>query len=229
MKDKEGAATPVGCLRFYLSLTLLWLLGLLQLSVLHNMWGEQSLYRLCLFIFGATAGGIIASFVYRGSMATLIHEYKHAILSGLVGNKWKKLKVQGEEGSFQYSYSRETKVYNAFISLAPYFLPLLTFPAILIGLIFYSHPYQIMVGIVGIGYGLDLYMNQHDISPHQSDFSRIRGGYRIGLAFVIGINLVLFTWLATWVLAELEGFVLLWQGLFDYGLYLYGIAMERRS
>jgi len=226
MSKKEKEGTPVGCLRFYLSLVLLWVLGLLQLSLLPSFWHEDSNFRLALFVFGAITGALLGSFIYRGSVATLIHEYKHAILSGLVGNKWKKLKVDGGSGAFQYSYSRETAVYNAFISLAPYFLPLFIIPATLLGLVFYSHPYPLMVGIVGVGYGLDTYMNQHDISPHQSDFFLIRGGYRVGLAFVLGINLVIFTTLISWVLADLEGFILTWNGLFDYGLYLYSYFMN---
>jgi hypothetical protein len=126
-----------------------------------------------------------------------------------VGNKAKKLHVEANSGHFEYAYSKETSHYNAFISLAPYIVPLFTFIAGLLALAFGRTDHIIAVAIIGAGYGIDLVLNLRDISPIQTDITEIRGGYKVGLLYISAWNFLLLGVVLAWVFHGIDGFAML--------------------
>ncbi len=200
------AKRPVGGIVFFFSLIFLYVLGLLNTIALISIYNSSSTERLLLFLLAGCTGGWLASLLVKNEFAVLLHEYKHAIVSNLVGNKWKEMKVEEETGHFQYSYTEETKAYNAFIYLAPYYFPLFTIPAFLLGIPLLQVHTNAYLFFVSFWYGADVFLNYNDIGPHQTDFSNLLGGYRIGLLYVIGMNFTILSILMAWVLCDFYGF-----------------------
>lgn len=161
--------------------------------------------------------------ILRGEISVLIHEYKHAIFAVFVGNKWKKLKLQGMSGAFHYSYTKDTAEYNAFISLAPYFLPVLTF----VGLLMY--PMLKHVNEAGATlflltvHGAELYLQLKDATPIQTDLTDIRGGYWISLLYILAMNISITSLLLLWLLGGWEGLELFGKELYQLGLLVVAI------
>jgi hypothetical protein len=168
------------------------------------------------FATGVVIGTVAATFFIRGHLAVLTHELKHAVTANLFGNKWKGLKVYKNSGLFEYEYTKTTAGYNAFITLAPYWLPLFTFPVVALTYLFVytkglSFPIQAL--LVGAAFGADLRLGLGDIWPGQSDLTSIRGGYRIGLLYVYTLNVVTITFLFAWGARRGEGLLELIAGL----------------
>ena len=151
----------------------------------------------------------------------LIHEFKHSVISNLVGNRHRGLKIGRNSGHYSYAYSKRTAHYNAFISLAPYITPVFTFVAVLVSLIFYRDERQIAAAIVGFGYGVDILLNMRDISPIQTDISLIRGGYGMGLLYIAAWNLLTIGVLLAWVFQGPHGLLLLLEDISACFIYLY--------
>ncbi len=162
---------------------------------------EVSYSRILQFLVCVLVGGLSAQLLIRGHFSVFFHELKHAVVSILAGNPATGLRISRDSGHFKYTYSEETKSYNAFISLAPYCLPLFTLPLLGLGCILFWGDSDKIVLLVGLGYGADLVMGLRDISPRQSDFSSLRGGIGLGLLYVssfhIIVSLIIFTWVAS--------------------------------
>ncbi|NMC62603.1 MAG: hypothetical protein GYA55_05475 [SAR324 cluster bacterium] len=215
MGKKEKPQEKVGGLVFFLSLFFLLILnGLLLLLVPTIFSGDHLLRNWTYFVLGGALGYVSSSILITGRLAVFLHELNHKVLSGLLGNKPKKLKVGQDDGFFEYEYTKETAPYNAFISLAPYFFPLFTLLTLTIALINWRSVHHIAVLITGLGYGADLYLNTKTISPHQSDFSQLNGGYFVGILYVILISAAIFFFLASWVSAGSLGVVNLFKTMF---------------
>ncbi len=135
---------------------------------------------------GCMLGLILAKPVSKGRLYVFLHEVKHAVVSSIAGNKWKKMKVGPETGSFEYTYYKHTAHLNAFISLAPYWFPIISIPIWILAPIKGDLVYFNL--IVGFALGLDLYMGLKDMGPHQSDLSTIRGGVKIAKLYIILMN-----------------------------------------
>ncbi len=159
--------------------------------------------------------GLWGAFVLiHGHTSVFIHEVKHSLLSGLVGNKYKGMDVNYDSGEFRYGYYQHTAHFNALIALAPYFFPI-SWPFFLIcGYIFFTEPTHRIL-IFGIGYGLDLSLQLRDISPIQTDISNITGGFTVGLFFILLVQLMLATFFLTWTLQGWAGFPLLFNQLWN--------------
>ncbi len=160
----------------------------------------------------------------RGETSVLIHEYKHAIFAVFVGNKWKKLKREGMTGSFHYSYTKDTAEYNAFISLAPYFLPVLTF----IGLLLYpmlrqANEVSAALFLAAV-HGAELYLQLKDATPIQTDLTDIRGGYWVSLLYILAMNICITSLLLLWILGGWDGFELFGKELYHLGLLVVAIV-----
>ncbi len=198
------AETPkqavVGGFAFFLSLVAILPTGLVVLSLALRLLSAETLGYAGIFTCAALAGGVCAHLFIKGHISVLIHEFKHSLVSNLVGNKRKGMKIARDSGYFEYAYSKETKHFNAFISVAPYITPVFTFVAGLIAFALFRHEHMLAVLTVGIGYGLDIVLNIRDISPIQTDLSLIRGGYRVGVLYVMAWNLLLFGFLVAWIL-----------------------------
>ena len=164
----------VGGLTFFVSLVFVSIIAIVNAYHLPALWDSVAFYNWTRFGMGFVIGGWFASLFLRNRLAVFIHETKHAVLSGLVGNQAKAIKVQKHTGHYEYSYTKQTKRYNAFIALAPYWLPLFSFPCILIALAT-GVTQQLLLMAVGAAYGADTITNIREISPTQTDLTGIRG------------------------------------------------------
>lgn len=194
-----------GGIPFFLSLISVYIISIFNIYNLPFLFDSYGLRRLCYFGGGLAIGYLAADTFVRGKFSVFLHETKHAIVSGLVGNKPEDLEVEKNTGKFIYSYTKDTAKYNALIALAPYFLPLAFFFSILISLFFFKdNPFAHLI-ILGIGFSFDFVLNIRDVSPIQTDIKHITGGYNVGVSFIIGMNAFIFTTLLAFVLQELYG------------------------
>jgi hypothetical protein len=217
---KKTKQLRVGGFAFFSSLLFLLLLGTLNSCLLLNLWDEQAATNLGFFALGIVPGAFLAMYFIQGHSSVLVHEFKHALISGLVGNRFRGLKVKKDSGHFEYAYTRETAEYNAFISVAPYVIPLFTFPAVLLAIAFWRHSHELMVAVIGMGYGIDLVMNIRDVSPRQTDLTMIKGGYRVGVLYVAAMNLTILSILLAWVFQGAFGLRYLLFGLWQMMLHV---------
>ncbi len=190
---------------FFLSLLSLILLSMIVIPFVPALVDTGSISRLFKFSSGLIIGLLVGKYILPRRISVFIHELKHSIISNFAGNKAKGMKVTKNSGYFQYEYTKKSAKFNAFIALAPYFLPLFTIFTLGISLVpQFSAFHGLAIALVGVGYGTDLSLNFRDVSPYQTDFSMIHGGYRVGLVYVLCINFVIALLLLIWVL---KGFV----------------------
>ena len=202
----------VGGFAFFLSLAALLPTGIMFTTLTLLRVGTANSTTTVNFIFATLAGGAIAQMFIRGHLSVFIHEFKHSLVSNLVGNRHKGMKIGERSGHYQYSYTKSTAHYNAFISLAPYITPVFTFISVVLALIFLRGDREIAAIVVGVGYGMDMLLNMRDISPVQTDISLIRGGYNIGLAYIAAWNLLIAGLVFAWAFHGVHG---LWMLLED--------------
>ncbi len=205
MGDKKNT-DKVGGVWFFLSLLFLFLSTIILLPA----WANTLFSELTFTRFRASVGGIIfgvgiTALFLRGPISTLIHELKHKVLSGLVGNKAKKVSIDGEEGAFEYEYTKDTAKYNAFISLAPYFLPLFVILLIPFWGFRFGWGEATRVLILSAAWAIDLTTGVRDISPHQTDFKDIVGGFRVGIIYVVFMNILIAMILTAWIAGDWDG------------------------
>ena len=105
---KKKKDESVGGLAFFCSLFFLLVLGVSNITILVEMWDAFARERTVAFAAGILLGSWFASQFVNGKWNVLVHEYKHAILALLVGNRWKGIDVQKDSGHFKYSYSKQT-------------------------------------------------------------------------------------------------------------------------
>jgi len=129
------------------------------------------------------------------------------------------MKVRKNRGHFQYEYTKDTEEYNVFISLAPYCLPLFTIPVFILSLIIW-HDLQIMLLAIGCAFGADFSLNLRDIGSHQTDLTRIHGGYFMALLYVALANAAFLGILLAWVFQQVFGFKYLFYGLWKFVIHL---------
>lgn len=203
---KEEKSEKVGGLAFFLSFFSLAILSALNIFNLFKLFiraADWTEWRF--FLLGIVLGSLFAQRFIKGWVSVFLHELRHAILSNLVGNKWKGLEVKDQSGHFEYAYTAKTARFNAFVALAPYWLPLFT----VVGggaSVAVAFKYRVALLIaVAFFYGIDLVLNFRDISPVQSDITEIKGGYGIGLFYIVIVNTFLFTIMAAWVTDGVPG------------------------
>lgn len=219
-KAKDKKQTRVGGFAFFSSLFFLLVLLILNSCLLPNLWDEVALHRTGSFALGIGPGVFFALYFIQGRSSVLIHEFKHSLISGLVGNRARELKVKRDSGHFEYEYTKSTAEYNAFISLAPYIIPLFTIPATLLAAAFWRHSHELMASVIGMGYGLDLVLNFRDISRRQTDLTMIKGGYSVGLLYVFAMNATILTILLAWIFQGILGLKYLVFGLWQVVLHI---------
>jgi len=215
---------PVGGPAFFISLIFLILLSLGNLLILPALITPESFQRLALFLIGFGIGAYLGLRFMGGHFSVLVHELKHAIVSNLVGNRSKGMFVRNDHGHFEYLYSARTAHMNSIIALAPYFFPAVTVPLLLIGaLLSFAVPFiPLLLG--GIGYGIDLTLSYKDLGPWQTDLTNIRGGYSVGLTYVIVMNIAIMTLLAAWICSGLSAYPLLFEGFFTLFELIFGLT-----
>ena len=206
MADRPSYST-FGGLAFFSSLIFLWLIALTNARFLLSLPARTAAAAWVYFLCAGAAGAIVARYVITGSLSVLLHEFKHSLVSSLAGNRPKSFRVDRQSGHFEYSYTSQTAHFNALISLAPYTFPFFTLLALGLSALFLRDHHHPTVLALGFALGLDLYSGFRDLSPHQPDLFRIRGGYTVALVFVIGWHAALLTFLAAWVTAGPAGLV----------------------
>ncbi len=216
-KKKEEKLEKTGGLVFFTSLFFLLILDAVFICLLTPtiFSGPSALENWFFFLIGSLVGWTAASVLIAGRLAVFLHELNHKVLSGLLGNKPKKMKVGKDDGFFEYEYTKETAPYNAFIALAPYFFPLFTLLGLALSLIGWKTQHYLAACITGMGYGTDLFLNTRSVGPYQTDFKQIRGGYRAGFLYVIAVTLAIFFILAAWVSDGGRGLLNLFRTLFE--------------
>ncbi len=204
-EPKDTSDEVVGGFAFFLSLLFLLPTGAIFLIVALLQIRFAELSSVVLFVASLIVGVGFAHYAVKGHFSVLVHEWKHEVVSSLVGNKNKRMEVRAHTGSLQYEYTKQTAHYNAFIALAPYILPICTFIGILLTLAVGSSNPRVPLVIIGICYGIDLLMNARDISPVQSDIHLIRGGFYVGLLYILSWNMLIAALAFAWAFNGLLG------------------------
>ena len=204
MKDAPVKNPKSGGIFFFSSLLAIVFVATWNSRFLIEVLYSWGLKLPCILVAGAALGWMISRFLFRAHFATFLHELKHAVVSNLVGNKAKGMKIRRNSGHFQYEYTKDTARYNAFISLAPYCFPLFTVPT-LVAASWLIPDRTVAVLLVGVALGLDLQSGWRDVGPYQTDFSDLRGGYFIGLVYVTAASVALTTLLIAWSAAGWPG------------------------
>lgn len=220
-KEPKEEQKPVGGIPFFISIICLVLIAINNICSLPMLIFDRIgtddffslLQNLIAFITIAVFSGFIAKFCLKHELAVLVHEFKHRIFAVLVGNKYKNMKIGKDEGYVVYEYTKKTRIYNALIALAPYYLPLFTIIITGIACIFWWGNHAAIMTFAAIGYGADFYLGVADIGPHQTDFTNIEGGYYVALVYVVSINICIATSLLAWAFDSLNGLVFLCYGL----------------
>jgi hypothetical protein len=208
--------TRVGGFAFFLSLAALLVLVPVVFLILLALLDESSIVSGAALAIGVAIGMLGCSLFVRGHWATFIHELKHAIVSNLCGNRSRGMTIGRDSGKFEYSYTKDTAHLNALIGLAPYCFPAFTLATLVVAIpLLYSYPHLYTVAAVGLGFGADISLAARDLGPHQSDLTTIRGGYPIGLLYVVLMNLLLLEILIIWATNGLAGLKFLGIGLLE--------------
>lgn len=202
---KAVAQKKVGGLPFFGSLIAILIFDLALSIILPALFNTESIALSAYFAAAMLLGAFLANALFRGHVSVLIHEFKHSVMSSLAGNKSKGMKIDRRSGHFEYEYTKATAGSNAFIALAPYWLPVFTVPTVLVSLLFWRESHVVMVVFAGIAFGADLMLNIRDISPWQTDLTQIRGGYYVGLVYVVAMNLLVGIVLMAWVWHGVQG------------------------
>jgi len=221
-KRKNLQHKSVGGFPFFISLVSLLFLGTYFLTIIPSLLDSYAYNNWFRFIAGFILGCWAASIFIRGHISVFIHELKHSIISNLVGNKARGMKIRKRSGHFEYSYTQRTAGYNAFIALAPYWLPLFLVPACIIALTLWHHDHQLAVAVIGVGFGIDAMLNLRDISRVQTDITGITGGYSVGLLYIAAINLAIFSTLAAYVSQGTYGLKYLTYSLWQFMIHIVG-------
>jgi hypothetical protein len=204
-KAEQIAETKEGGIAFYFTMLCLIVVNAANLFGLSGAISHTAYSQWSGFGFSMLCGAIGAACFISGGFSTLLHEVRHSTVSGLVGNSWGKMHVDGDSGYFQFKYAERNRHFNALIALAPYYLPMFTALGAVFMLLYYYHYRKWSTMLLGFGYGIDLVLNIRDISPIQSDLTRIRGGYPVAVAFIVLAQLALASVLGFWVIGQVDG------------------------
>jgi len=197
-KEPKLDTSKAGGWAFFLSLGAAVIFApILVVAVLSRL-DTAALGRLFPLVIAVGGGALGATCLIRGHIAVFIHELKHSIVANLVGNRARNFRIRQEHGHFEYEFTEKTRKYNAFISLAPYWLPLFTLTIGAIGYAGWWSNHAVVTLCVGVGWGIDLALIARDIGPHQTDFSNLRGGYRVGITYVAALNTCVGALLLAW-------------------------------
>lgn len=225
-KDKDEL---VGGFAFFLSLGALLPSGALLLGL--SLFNVRPIQMQATGIFAAAwfVGILLGHSMIRGHLSVLLHEFKHSLISNLVGNKRKGMQINENSGHFEYSYTKKTAHFNAFISLAPYIVPIFTFIGMLASLGLFRDEHFMACLLVGLCYGVDTILNIRDISPIQTDINQIRGGYGIGLLYIFAWNLITAALLTAWVFQGGAGILMLLEQVTAALMHIYLLISSSRT
>lgn len=221
---KETQIKKTGGIPFFISLISVYILSSLNITNLPELFDSFALRRICYFGSGVVIGLWFAETFVKGKFSVFLHELKHAVVSGLVGNKSKGFEVQEKTGKFIYHYTNDTAQYNALIALAPYFLPLFLFFSSIFALIFFRDNQTAVLISIGAGYGFDFLLNVRDIGPHQTDIKHITFGYYVGIIYILGMNLFILSSISGYIFQNFYGLkYLAYETINTLTVYIYAL------
>jgi len=207
-KKEKIDKRKIGSFSFLLAIPTMYVIAFLSLLSLFvifksigfqtEVWGS--------FLIGAIGTSSLIAGASMQTFRTLIHELKHAILVLLSGNKLTGMDVQEGTGSVDFSLYEDLDQFHPFIALAPYFLPLFSFPVLIVAM-FLETNYRIPLSLVlGCALSADVMLGYQEWHPHQTDLKRMFGGFFSSGLFINGFLLMWISLCALWLACGINGF-----------------------
>jgi len=151
------------------------------------------------FAMGFVASISILEGIKLPRFRTFIHELKHAIMIVGTGNIIHDFHVDKHTGHVEFYIHSNKLHFKPLIMVAPYFLPLFSFPVFALCLFLdasYSFPLWLVLGIT---LAADLDMGFKEIHPHQTDISRMFGGIYLFGIFIVCMKLMWCSFCLLWI------------------------------
>lgn len=218
-KPKIDTKKKTGSLAFFTAIPTNFVLGSLCLVAIVALWPSYSFQAQTWVIFALGLLGGISLFAGTSMLRleTFIHELKHAVLVVLSGNRLTDFHVDKGTGHVQYQMHAHKVRFGPFITLAPYFFPLLSLPALIVCMFLVNHNRTLLVFIIGLTLGIDLVTAYKEFHPHQTDLRVIFGGILFAGIFIASANFFWVMFCLLWVLAGNNGFLYLGYTLMRFG------------
>lgn len=213
-KKIKNKQRPQFSLAFYIAIFSNFLIGgfalISFLFLLRNYIIEEEIWSS--FALGIVASlGIIAT-RKMPKFRTFIHELKHFFAVVFSGNKVKDFQFDTHTGHVEFAMYSNKVHFGPFIAMAPYFLPLFSFPVLIACFIFEEWNKPLLCGLLGITLAADISMAYKEIHPYQTDFKKIFGGFPICAFYLAGFHFMWTSLCLLWVLGGVDGYL--------YALYL---------
>lgn len=207
-KKRKIDKRKIGSFSFFLAIPTMYIvaiLSLLSLFVIFKSIGTQKEVWIS-FLIGAIGTVSVIAGADMQTFRTLVHELKHAILVLFSGNKLTGMEVNSGTGSVDFSLYEDKDHFHPFIALAPYFLPLFSFPVLLVAM-FLETNYRLPLSLVlGVALSADVMLGYQEWHPHQTDLKRMFGGYFSSGLFINGFFLMWTSLCALWLACGINGF-----------------------
>jgi hypothetical protein len=211
-KDKPKLA-KVGNLGFLLAVPSIFILALLSLIIVISLiktYGLNTSYW-ALFSMGFCSTLLMLRTIKAQRFRTLVHELKHAVVVILTGNSVTNIRIGRDTGHVNYMMRLDKMHFGPIIVLAPYFLPLFSFPCLMLAIIF-EPEYRLAASfILGLTFGSDIATGFEELHPHQTDLKKIFGGFLVAGSFIAGAHLLWTCLCLIWVAAGRSGYLLAWD------------------
>lgn len=198
------------------------LLNLVNLIVLMKK------YQVSGLSWGLFGFGLIGAFSFIIGMnsqkfRTFIHELKHAVVVIFTGNKIREFHVDKHVGHVKYDLLVNKAYLAPLIILAPYFLPIISFP-ILVACVVVGEKYlELALVSLGAALGADILMGYQEIHSNQSDLQKVFGGFLFAGLFIVVFQLFWTSFCLLWVNSGTEAYKIwaengleLLRDIFDY-------------
>jgi hypothetical protein len=203
-KQKVKKIEKVFSIAFWMAIPCNFILGafcfLTFLSLFDKYLFNKEIWAL--FAFGLLGSISVIGGAELPRLRVFIHESKHAVLVLFFGSSLKGFHSGRDEGYVTYEVEENRRHYVPLITLAPYCLPLFSFPMLLLCLVFGSDYHESCTLLLGLTLGADLSFSYSEINPLQSDFRAVVGGFFMSSLYIGG---VFFLWVSVCLLWVVGG------------------------
>lgn len=158
------------------------------------------------FLHAFLAGAVVCSSLQVQRLRTLIHEFKHAALVVLTGNKITEISIGKGEGHVTYEAYEGTTHLEPFVVLAPYFFPFFSFPIFVAAMIFEGYGKTPFLYALGFFFAVDLFTAFKEMHGLQSDLKRVYGGFLATRSFIFGFHLLWSSLVFLWIVGGRAGY-----------------------
>lgn len=159
------------------------------------------------FLLGFAFASLLLIRFELGRTKTLIHELKHAVMVVLTGNILKGMRVSKYSGEVKYEIYEHSLHTASLIALAPYFMPLFSFPTLVAALIFENGESLTWAVALGAALGLDLTSAFNEMRPEQTDFRKILGGFLASGCYLAGFHFMWVGVCALWLMGGRAAYI----------------------